>query len=310
MSGPFKWFNSLASFGSALGSALEGAKDTLFEQFIPDDVTDTNGGLFQSEYNTTGLVFPSNLGSSSSYNGHYMMINISVNKNSKSRLSSTERTLENETNRVSNLNASQGALFGGKTMFKMVNTTIVLYMPNTVVFTQANHYEDTSLTNIVKSPLSGLSTAARTIIEGVETGGKLAGLMINPMTEVLFSNTAQRQFQFDFLFAPESREETQNLYNIIRALRFHTAPEWGGLQNAENLWWVEPSQFDITFMNRGQENTNIPRINTCVMETLDVDYAPSGVYSTFTNGYPVSVRVTMRLRERNVLHKELVKAGF
>lgn len=283
-----------------VGTSAEYYADKYRENLATND----KNGLLQSKYNITGLVFPSDLGADSSYNGHMLQINISKSQFSKSSLPG-ETTL-------GDFNSGAQTSVTGFSTFRMTDTTILLYMPNTLQFSQANMYEDTSLTNLGASVLSTAFSgkAVKAIAGAAQTLGQLAGIMINPMTEVIFKNTAQRQFQFDFLFAPESEQESQNLKKIIQTLRFHTAPEWGGAGSVEGLYWVEPSQFDITFLNRNVENRNLPKISTCVMENLDVDYAPSGVYSTFTNGYPVSVRVTMKLRERNVLHKEMVKAGY
>lgn len=323
---PLSWVPSLArSIGTAIGAVTSSAVNNagsvldtirdLADEVSNDATRDPNGSILQGNYNYKGYTFPSNLGDSSSYNGHYMMINISTNRLGKSRLPG-ESTLEGEVNQNALINAQYG--FTKYTMYQMVDTTVILYMPNTVLFSQANHYEDISLTNIV----GGLGAAAGRLISpsitaflstatgALQRGAQVAGAILNPMTEVLFSNTAQRQFQFEFLFAPESPEETQNLKNIIKALRFHSAPEFSGGNGELSLYWVEPSNFDISFWNRGERNSNIPRINTCVMEAIDVDYAPTGIYSTFSNGYPVSVRLTLRFREKNVIHKELVNAGF
>ena len=55
---------------------------------------------------------------------------------------------------------------------------------------------------------------------------------------------------------------------------------------------------------------NIIRINTCVLERCEVDYAPSGVYSTFTNGHPVAVRLSLGFREIEPVHKKRILQGF
>ena len=164
-------------------------------------------------------------------------------------------------------------------------------------------------------------------VDLAETGGLITGIPLNPKTEVLFTNTSQREFVFEFLFSPSSVKESESLENIIRTLRFHAAPELLGTNTqtdkgpvanfvgegtaaAKSFFFVPPSEFDITFYHQGKENTHIPRINTCVLQRIDVGYSPLGVWSTFSNGYPVSVRMMLHFREVEITHKLRVMQGF
>jgi len=88
---------------------------------------------------------------------------------------------------------------------------------------------------------------------------------------------------------------------------------FGGLATSlgPGLTFVPPSEFDITFYQNGRENTNIPKINTCVMEKIEVDYSPTGgMFSTFRNGHPVAVRLSMAFREVEIPHKARIEQGF
>jgi hypothetical protein len=94
---------------------------------------------------------------------------------------------------------------------------------------------------------------------------------------------------------------------LFRSLRYHAAPELG----PGGFWFVPPAEFDITFFRQGVENRNLPRINTCVLERIDIDYAPqSGIYSTFKDGQPLAVRLSLGFREIEILHKRRVLQGF
>jgi hypothetical protein len=95
---------------------------------------------------------------------------------------------------------------------------------------------------------------------------------------------------------------------IIDTLRYHSVPELD--ENTGGFTYVPPAEFDFTFYNKGTENRLIPRINTCVVDRIEVDYAPSGVYSTFSNGHPVLARLSLGVREVEPLHKRRVLQGF
>lgn len=218
--------------------------------------------------------------------------------------------------------------------------SIALYMPNSeLTFSDAHDFDNISLTKFGAAAASGLAkfalsgavatflgakvgTAAGALAGQIfDSAGQVAGGLfqimgtpINPKVEVLFSNTFQREFVFDFIFSPSSEKESEDIRNIIRTIRFHGAPETQpGL--ADTFFWVPPSEFDITFYYKDangavQENKKIPRINTCVLKQVDVSYSPTGAYSTFKNGHPVQIRMQLRFIETEVVHKLRVMQGF
>ena len=220
---------------------------------------------------------------------------------------------------------------------RRIKESIALYMPSPLVFNHNNVYEEISLTALggklmigTSSLLQGLAKDGATFInkllgaaapailgpggqEVVSTGSQLMQSPINPMVEILFTTTDVRAFTFELLLAPRNEKESDTLYSIIKTLRFHSVGEYGGALGTNllnNFQWIPPGEFDITFYNKGVENLNILKINTCVMERIEVDYSPSGVYSTFRNGHPVAVRLSMGFRELEPLHKERVAQGF
>jgi len=163
--------------------------------------------------------------------------------------------------------------------------------------------------------LTGASALGTTIgaVAGIAKSGVVGGASkllqapINPMVEILFSNTTVRVFVMEFLMSPRNEEESKTIHSIIKTLRFHAAPEIGELSG---VTWIPPAEFDITFFNKGVENMNLLRINTCVLERVEVDYAPQGIYSTFRNGHPVAVRLSLAFRELEPVHKKRVLQGF
>jgi hypothetical protein len=321
--------------------------DNLNEALFGPDVTDTNLG--QNKYDFTSRVFPPDIGSAGSYNGHYMVININVQNTSGMALVGGNKVfsrLTNELSKTDSLRYSIDPLVstdrsdGAATSFKLPRYTrriaesIAIFMPNSeLTYTDLHTYDDISLTKFGSAIAGGTAKFAAMGVGGLlggKVGAKLGGAVgdimtgaaqaagsvsqlfgspINPKVEVLFSNTSQRQFTFEFLMAPSNQKESMIIEQIIRTLRFHAAPELNtGLPGS--FFWTPPSEFDITFFNRGEENKKIPRINTCVLTQIDVSYAPSGVYATFHNGYPTQIRMALSFRETEVVHKLRVLQGF
>ena len=239
---------------------------------------------------------------------------------------------------VNTAGSPSAPLFNIPRFTRRIQESIAVYTPTPLVFNSHNAYEEVSLTALAgkltigaiqgagflmgagKALQGALGNAAKVV--GTATGAavgsstvsdvlKLTGNPINPMVEILFANTPVRQFAFELLMAPRNEQESISIQSIIKTLRFHAAPEinTGGI--VRGLQWIPPAEFDITFFNKGVENTNILRINTCVLERIEVDFAPSaGIFSTFRNGHPVAVRMSLGFRELEPVHKQRVLQGF
>jgi hypothetical protein len=287
-------------------------------------------GLGQSRYDLTYRVFPTDLGNED--NSHYMIININVQAGIGATTAQPGLLAANEQSKVDqlrfgNLNNTNTAAgqnrFGGLSRgTRRIAQSIALHMPQGgLVYTEDNKYEEVSMTALAGSAISGVAgiidkatdtsiatqivnSVGSVISKGTQVG---LGRPLNPRVEVLFAARPQRQWMFEVLMAPRSQKEAQVMHEIIKTLRFYAAPAIVGA----GFFFVPPDEFDITFYRAGIENTFLPRINTCVLERLDIDYAPQGgAYSTFRTGEPVAVRMSMGFREVEILHKQRVLQGF
>jgi hypothetical protein len=258
--------------------------------------------------------------------------------------------LNNELSKVDALRFANAEPFAGarpeetvslKRGTRRIAESIALYMPSPLVFTSENKYEEISLTAFagqagklgVLATVMGLTAAltgranaaiaagraargafdqAGRAAQIARTTAQLGGYPINPKVEVLFATTPQRQFNMEWLMSPKNEKESETIKKIVQTLRFHAAPELSviGPAGVGAPSFIPPAEFDITFYNKGKENTNMPRINTCVLERIEVQYDPTGIYSTFRNGHPVSVRLSMAFRETEIVHKKRILQGF
>jgi hypothetical protein len=295
----------------------------------------------QGKYNFNSRVFPSDIGTG--YQGHFMVLNINVqtgtvmNKLNKkpnlsfevlqNDLSTTDALRYSIDNTWSSEKATELGLdptgLGTRARFtRRIAESIALYMPNSeLTFSDAHDFENISLTKFAGNIASGkfLGTFGAIVGGIIDSAGQtignvaqVAGSPINPKVEVLFANTFQREFAFEFLFSPSNSKEARDIENIIRTIRFHAAPEYR--QGTGQFFWLPPSEFDISFwfVDEGDigENRKIPRINTCVLKQVDVSYAPSGAYSTFHDGHPVQIRMMLRFIETEVNSKLRIAQGF
>ena len=149
-----------------------------------------------------------------------------------------------------------------------------------------------------------LGAAAINAAPGGQAAGILTGQAANPKKEQAFKNVDFRTFTFEYQFAPKDESEASNVLNIIRAFKYHMHPEF---KSADAFLYIYPSEFDIVYYHGSQENLNIHRHTSCVLTELNVNYTPNGVFSTFPNGMPTQINMTMTFKELMLLTKESIE---
>jgi len=135
----------------------------------------------------------------------------------------------------------------------------------------------------------------------------MSGLAPNPMKEQVFKGVDFRTFTMEYQFAPRNINESNNVNNIIQAFKYHMHPEY---KDANNFLFLYPSEFDIEYFHAGQENMNIHRHTSCVLTEMNVNYTPNGNFSTFIEGRPSQINVSLTFKELTVLTKELIAQGL
>jgi hypothetical protein len=139
------------------------------------------------------------------------------------------------------------------------------------------------------------------------------GFAINPQVELFFTGTERRQFQFDFRFNSRSQKETEQIKEIIKAFRMHSAPSIPDTGTGAR-YFVPPSQFDVKFYFRKDglsvENEFIAKMGTCVLESVDVNYVGSGKFMTFEDGQPVDIEVRLSFQEVDIITREAIEKGY
>jgi hypothetical protein len=229
---------------------------------------------------------------------------------------------------------------------KRITDTVALYMPDTLAFTEAQTFDELRPGGtLAAGVLSAGKSAIDSILQGQDAGaiakevvGQVSpfilsglakqaggifqvafsqafGVVQNPMLELIYSSPSLRTFRFDFQFYPRDEKEAKEVQDIIQRLRFHQAPEvaQGG---TNGFFLVPPSEFDISFYYNGRVNPNIPKISTCVLTSMDVDYAPGG-FSSYEipgenasvggTGMPVSIRLSLQFKETEIMTKSSIR---
>jgi len=158
---------------------------------------------------------------------------------------------------------------------------------------------------------------AVSIIPGFEnsqqTFDKAIGQAKNPNLETIFQSVPFREFSFPFVFAPKDVKEKDSVHKIIQLFRFHMLPEHqsGAVKVG---YFNTPSEFQITYMYRENENSYIPRISRCVLKSCNIDYAPDGVISSLIaddrGAPPTIIKMDLTFGETEIMTKELIAEGY
>ena len=123
----------------------------------------------------------------------------------------------------------------------------------------------------------------------------------NPFRELFFERVDFRTFNFRHTFMPKNAGEVKQVKKIIDLFKFHMHPELLGGQ--KNTMFLYPSEFDIKYYYRTDENPFFNKISTCVLEDMNVEYG-GDIFATFETGEPVEVNLSLRFREVELLTKE------
>jgi hypothetical protein len=163
-----------------------------------------------------------------------------------------------------------------------------------------------------KENFGNLGGTAKNVIAGLalqKNGGMSAatGLAGNPKKEQIFKGVDFRKFSFDYQFFPRSSTEARKVLAIIEEFKFHMHPEF--LDN-NNFVYVYPSEFDIMYYKNGVENRTLHRHTACVLEEMNINYTPNGTFTTFDDGMPTQINITLQFRELALLTKDRVKDGM
>ena len=225
---------------------------------------------------------------------------------------------------------------------------ISLYMPDTLNAGYHSSYETPSLEDAFGSTIQGLRSLSKTagqFAQGADlksvissdpgvinlqakAAGALTGLAggdakttqslilqaqgyaINPQVQMLYKGIDLRSFQLSFTFTPKSVGETEQVDKIISTFKYYFSPalQAGAQTQTDSMFLIPPALFNVNFMINNIENKYLPKYGDCVLESLEVNYAPNG-WSSFESGAPVQTTLSLGFRETQIIDKTKLQNG-
>ena len=123
------------------------------------------------------------------------------------------------------------------------------------------------------------------------------GQVLNPNMELLFNGPSVRQFSFNFLLAPRSKTEQDQVVNIIRFFKQGMSP----IKSESNLFLKSPNTFRLRYIHRqsgaDSEHKFLTKFKECALTSTGVNYTPNNNYATFPDGGMVAYQLTLSFQE-------------
>ena len=137
-------------------------------------------------------------------------------------------------------------------------------------------------------------------VPGADAVQAMAGVAPNPKKEQIFKNMDFRTFQYDYQFFPRSMEESANIRNIINTFRYHMHPEF---KDDDGFLYIYPGEFEIYYYMGDSENPFVHKHTSAVLKEVNVNYTPQGQFTSFDNGAPTQINMTLSFQELSILTK-------
>jgi len=193
---------------------------------------------------------------------------------------------------------------------------IVLYHPNNLEVAYSHQWADESLglvggeyanrgltTHMIGTIGKGMLENARNAAAGA-AGLEAAAFdyrrkaIKNPKLAAIFKGTAFREFNFNFSMAPKSETEVRSVINIIESFKYNSASATNigaAILQFPNSWEIK------TYSGTAGAGMNLFYMHKCVNTGVKCNYSPNSIWSTFKNGFPVTVDLEVGFKEITVL---------
>jgi hypothetical protein len=140
------------------------------------------------------------------------------------------------------------------------------------------------------------------------------GTIFNPNIELLFSQVNLRgPFNFSFDMIPRFQKESDEVRRIIREFKQSMSPRKnsvaGGNGKGSGILIRSPHVFRLRYMSGGRIHPYLNRFKICALTNMDVNYNAAGPYSTYSDGTPVQMKMSLSFQELTPIYAEDYNEG-
>ena len=153
-----------------------------------------------------------------------------------------------------------------------------------------------SVTDIVGGALGG-QIDADTVL------ARRGGAVLNPNAEMLFQGPVIRDFAFSFVMIARSEKEGKEIRKIIHFLKKGMAPKF-----RNTTFLSSPDIFILEYKNGPRAKDHLKTVNRfnpggLALTTMNVDYAPNGYWSAYTDSQPVALKMDLNFTELRPIYE-------
>jgi len=159
---------------------------------------------------------------------------------------------------------------------------------------------DDNLRQAILAKMAGSAVGSENLMS------RATGQVLNPNKEVLFQGPEIREFDFTFNFAPRSMSEAQQVKQIIRTIKKHSAPKG---DSGGGFFIKAPDVFILEYKKGGAPHPFLNVFKPMALKSMDMDYTAAQTYSTFHDGTPTIMKMSLKFQELNPIYTEHYDEG-
>lgn len=136
--------------------------------------------------------------------------------------------------------------------------------------------------------------------------GAVAGKIPNPYLTMVFRGIDFRNFSFVFKFYPFQESDCTLIDDIIKTFRANQLPDY----EAGMTMLGYPAECQISYKWMDKDNKWLHKFKRAVCTGVDVDYTPTGMFSTMRNGFPSEITVSTKWSEIELVTRADISEGY
>lgn len=128
-------------------------------------------------------------------------------------------------------------------------------------------------------------------------GAQAIGAVPNPHIQALFSGVPLRSHRFEWTFAPRNPEESQQLMNLLKAMKAYALPSYSSLGTAA-LAYPFLCQPEFRIM-KGEPG--LIQFFPCLIQSIELNYSPQGIPAFFEGtSHPAFIECSISMIETQI----------
>ncbi len=141
---------------------------------------------------------------------------------------------------------------------------------------------------------------------------RATGKIVQSNLELLFKNVNLRAFNFVWQLAPRNIDEAREVKTLVRSFKQAMAPQDGSPSGVSSDvgtgatgWFIgSPDVFQLEYKKGNSKHPFLHSFKPCALTDISVNYSAAGMYSTYEDGTPTHMNMTLSFKEINPIYNQ------